>query len=428
MAKSFFPGYKNEDELGAAQLEGLKWSVRHAFEGNSFYRESFEKAGVGPGDIRTLDDLRKFPFVTASDLKDGYPFPLRSVPYEDIVRIHASSGTTGKKKVLCYTEKDIADWADIFARCYEMAGVGEGDRVQIAVGYGLWTAGAGFQAGCEKAGAIAIPVGPGNLDMQCEFITDMKSNVICCTASMALLLGEEITRRGLRDQVEIKTVIMGSERSSEAMRRKIMEFTGASHVHDITGMTELYGPGAGIDCAEHSGIHYWADYYIIEILDPETLMPVPEGEVGEMVVTTLKKEGSPLIRYRTRDLTRLIPGRCACGSMMPRHDRITGRSDDMFIFRAVNIYPSQVDSILSELGGVSSEYRITLSSKDDGKDYMAIDVEREADRDPAGDAELKAMVEHAIKSKIQVSAKVDIKAYGELPRSERKSKRVFDNR
>ncbi len=428
MGRTFFPPLKNADELEKLQLEGLKWSVKHAYEGSSFYRERFDAAGVTPGDIKTLEDVRRLPFVTAGDLKEGYPFPLRSVPYQDIVRIHSSSGTTGKRKILCYTAKDVDDWAEFFARCYEMAGVGEGDRVQIAVGYGLWTAGAGFQAGCERAGAIAVPVGPGNIDLQCEFLQDLKSNVICCTASMALLLGEEITRRGLRDKVAIDTIIMGSERSSEAMRRKIMEFTGARHLHDITGMTELYGPGAGIDCREHAGIHYWADYYIMEILDPETLEPVPEGEVGEMVVTTLRKEGSPLIRYRTRDLTRLIPGQCPCGSLMPRHDSILGRSDDMFIFRAVNIYPSQIDAILSGIEGISSEYRVTLENCGDGRESMTVEVEREADRVPAADGELGKAVSHAIKSRIMVSAEVKIADFGSLPRSERKSKRVFDNR
>lgn len=425
---TFMPDYKDEAELKAAQLAGLKWSVAHAYEGSTFYRERFDGAGVTPGMIESLEDIRRLPFTAASDLKEGYPYPLRSVPFQDIVRIHSSSGTTGKRKVLCYTQKDLDDWAHFFARCYEFAGVTPADRVQIAVGYGLWTAGAGFQAGVEALGALAVPVGPGNLDMQCEFLVDMESTVVCCTASMALLLGEEVLRRGLRDKVRVKSVIMGSERCSDAMRRKIMENLGVEHVYDITGMTELYGPGAGIDCPLHEGIHYWADCYIMEILDPDTLEPVPEGEVGEMVVTTLMKEGAPLIRYRTRDLTRFIPGRCGCGSILPRHDRIMGRSDDMFIFRAVNIYPSQIDSLLSGARGVGSEYRVVLDAREDGKDYMTIEIERDESGNPAEDKALCKEIEHLIKSHIMVSAAINVVDFGSLPRTERKSKRVFDNR
>ena len=239
----------------------------------------------------------------------GTPFPLRSVPFDRIVRIHASTGTTGKRKVLCYTQKDVDDWAHFFARCYEMAALDQKDRVQIAVGYGVWTAGVGFQLGCERYGAMAIPAGPGNLDMQCQFLVDLETTVLCCTASMGLLVAEEVRRRNLRDKIKLKKMIFGSERSSEAMRNRILELLDLEHLFDIPGLTELYGPGTGLDCVHHTGIHYWADYYILEIIDPETLEPVAEGEIGEMVVTTLRKEGAPLIRYRTRDLTRMGPGR-----------------------------------------------------------------------------------------------------------------------
>ncbi len=427
MSQTFMPPIRDEEELKRIQLEGLRWTVRHAYENSEFYRKRFDEAGVKPDDIQTLDDIQKLPFTTANDLREGYPFPLRSVPFDRIVRIHSSSGTTGKRKILCYTRKDVEDWTGFFARCFEMAGVGPGDRVQIAVGYGLWTAGVSFQAGCEAVGAMAIPVGPGNVDMQCQFLVDLKPNVLCSTASMALLLAEEIERRNLRDHVNIRTVIQGSERCSERMRRRIQELFGAEHVFDITGMTELYGPGAGIDCKEHRGIHYWADIYILEVLDPQSLKPVPEGEIGEMVVTTLKKEGAPLIRYRTRDLTRLIPGRCPCGSVFPRHDRILGRDDDMFIYRAVNIYPGQIDEILSEVPGVSSEYNIVLERKF-GRDYMTIYVERDPAGDPLKDEQIEAEIEHRIKSQILVAAEVKVVDYASLPRSEKKSKRVFDKR
>jgi phenylacetate-CoA ligase len=360
------PEVKSQSELEELQLAGLKWTVKHAYEGSKDYRKKMDEAGVRPEDIQNLSDLQKLPFTTAKDLQDGYPYPLLAVPLKDEVRIHASSGTTGKRKVLCYTQKDIDDWTHFFARCYEMAELTPEDRVQIAVGYGVWTAGAGFQAACEKFGALALPVGPGNLDLQCQFLMDFQSTVICCTASMGLLLAEEVNRRGIRDKIALKKMIFGSERSSDAMRKRIQELLGLEHMFDIPGMTELYGPGTGLECVCHNGIHYWADYYILEIIDPETLEPVPEGEVGEMVVTTLRKDAVPLIRYRTRDLTRLLPGECACGCIMPRHDRILGRSDDMIIFRGVNIYPAQIDHILSEIKELGSEYQLILERKDDG--------------------------------------------------------------
>ncbi|MGD8389232.1 MAG: phenylacetate--CoA ligase [Desulfobacteraceae bacterium] len=428
MANTFMPALKTEEELKQVQLDGLKWTVRHAYEGSPVYRKKLDEAGVQPEDIRTLDDIRRLPFTTSKDLQEGYPFPLLSVPFEKVVRIHASSGTTGKRKVLCYSQKDIQDWAHFFARCYEMAELTPSDRVQIAVGYGVWTAGVGFQLGCETFGAMAVPAGPGNMDMQCEFLVDFQSTAMCCTASMGLLMAEEVNRRGLRDKIKLRKMIFGSERSSDAMRKRIQDLLGVEHMYDIPGMTELYGPGTGLDCSHHAGIHYWADYYILEILDPETLQPVPDGEVGEMVVTTLRKEAVPLIRYRTRDLTKLIPGRCACGSILPRHDRILGRSDDMIIFRAVNIYPGQVDHVLSGISGIGSEYQIHLERKEDGRDYMTLRVERDQGVDSSRNEELVGLIGKEIKKQILVSATVELVDYGALPRSERKSKRVFDNR
>jgi phenylacetate-CoA ligase len=428
MVKTFMPEAVTTDELKELQLRGLQWTVNHAYKGSPFYKKKLDDAGIRAEHIRSLDDIEKLPFTTSKDLQDGYPFPLRSVPFKDIVRIHASSGTTGKRKVLSYTQKDIDDWADFFARCYEMAGLTEEDRVQIAVGYGVWTAGVGFQLGCEKFGAMAIPAGPGNIDMQCTFLEDFQSTVLCCTASMGLLMAEEIEKRNLRDKINVKKVIFGSERSSDSMRERIKDLLNVEHIFDIPGMTELYGPGTGLDCVYHTGIHYWADYYILEILDPDTLKPVPEGEIGEMVVTTLKKEAAPLIRYRTRDLTRFMPGRCQCGSILPRHDRLLGRSDDMIIFRAVNIYPGQVDHVLSGIDGIGSEYQIILDRKADGKDYMTIKVERGQDAKSDKDEILAKNIGTEIKKQIMVSGNIEIVEYGSLPRSERKSKRVFDNR
>ncbi|PKN28599.1 MAG: phenylacetate--CoA ligase [Deltaproteobacteria bacterium HGW-Deltaproteobacteria-21] len=428
MKKTFMPSVSSRDQLCDLQLRGLQWTVRHAYEGSPLYKKRLDEAGVKPGDIRDLTDLSRLPFTTAKDLQEGYPFPLLSVPFEKVVRIHASSGTTGKRKVLCYSQKDIDDWTHFFARCYEMAGLSREDRVQICVGYGVWTAGISFQMGCEKFGAMAIPAGPGNAEMQCQFLVDMQTTVMCCTASMGLLMAEEVHRQGIREKIRLKKMIFGSERSSDAMRARIKELLGLDHMFDIPGMTELYGPGTGLDCLHHKGIHYWADYYILEILDPETLKPVPEGETGEMVVTTLSKEAAPLIRYRTRDITRLIPGECPCGSVLPRHDRLLGRSDDMIIFRAVNIYPGQIDHVLSSIDGIGSEFQVILDRKKDGKDYMTLKVERRQGIEAGRNPELAKRVGEQIKKEILVSANVEILDYGTLPRSERKSRRVFDNR
>jgi len=428
MAKTFMPPFKNLDELKDHQLKGLRWTVAHAYNGSSVYKKRLDASGVTPADVKTLDDISSLPFTTADDLREGYPMPLLSVPESEVVRIHASSGTTGKKKVLAYTQKDIDDWLHIFARCYEMAGLTRDDRVQIAVGYGIWTAGFGFQLGCEKLGAMAIPVGPGNLDMQCQFLVDLQSTVMCCTASMALLMAEETNRRNLKDKIALKKIIFGSERSSLAMRQHIKELMGLEDMFDITGMTELYGPGAGLDCPKHEGIHYWADNYILEILDPDTLEPVPPGQVGEMVVTTLCKEAAPLIRYRTRDLTRLIDHSCSCGNILPMHDRILGRSDDMIIYRAVNIYPGQIDEVLSAVPDIGCEYQVILDRGEDGRDYMALRLECCQETDRSQFPGIAKMVAEKIKKQVMVSCEVEIVDYCSLPRSERKSQRIFDNR
>jgi phenylacetate-CoA ligase len=431
MLNRFPAKFASSAELPAHQLAGLKWTVGHAFDNSPFYRERLTAAGIVPDAVRSLDDLQRLPFTTADDLRDGYPFPLRAAPFEKLVRVHSSTGTTGRRKILCYTQQDIDDWAAMFGRCYELAGLTVADRVQICVGYGLWTAGIGFQLGCERFGALAVPVGPGNLEMQTGFLVDLQSNVVCCTASMGLLLAEEIQKRGLRDRIAVRKVILGAERSSEAMLNKIRDSLGAESVHDITGLTELYGPGIGLGCshpAANGAIHYWSDYYILEIIDPETLQPVAPGEVGEMVVTSLCKEGAPLIRYRTRDLTRLVPGECPCGCTLPRHDRILGRSDDVVIFRGVNVYPGQIDELLATIPGLGSEFQVVLDHRPDGKDYMTIRVERAEETLPTDDPQLAKGIGSTIKHKLLVSCEVEILPYGELPRSDRKTRRMFDNR
>ena len=412
MGVSFMPVRASREDLDVIQLEGLKWTVAHAYNNSPFYRERLKQAGITPEQVRTMDDLRRLPCLTAQDLQDDYPFPLRSVPFEKIRRIHASSGTTGRRKVLCYSQKDLDDWADMFARCYEMAGLSVEDRVQIAVGYG----------------AMSIPIGPANTEIHCQMLVDMQSTVFCSTASMALLIAEEIERRGIQKQVALKKIIFGAERHSQRMRQRVQEITGAEELFDIPGLTELYGPGVGLECSAHEGIHYWADYYILEILDPETLEPVPPGETGEMVVTTLRKEATPLIRYRTRDLTRLLPEPCPCGNPLPRHDHLLGRSDDMFIFRAVNIYPGQIDHVLSQIPHVGSEYQVHLYHRENGRDVMLIKVERIDGESPTSDRKLAELIISELRSQILVRPEIELVAYGALPRTERKSKRVFDQR
>ena len=428
MLKRFPPKVGTPEELAGHQLAGLTWTVNHAFNNSSFYRERFSSAGIDPSTIRTLDDLRRLPFTTAEDLAAGYPFALRAVPFSELVRIHASSGTTGKRKILSYTRKDLDNWQEMFARCFELAGLTTEDRVQIAVGYGLWTAGVGFQQACERFGALAIPVGPGNLELQISFLQDLQSTVFCCTASMGLLLAEEVHRLGLKDTLNLKKIIMGAERSGSAMMATMREFLGVEEIYDITGLTEVYGPGTGLSCRADAGIHYWPDYYILEVLDPETLEPVKPGEIGEMVYTTLGKEGAPLIRYRSRDLTRLVTGDCPCGCWLPRHDRILGRSDDVVIFRGVNIYPGQVDEVLHKVPGIGSEYQVILDHGEDGRDYMLVRVERGRNGDARPDDRVIKQIVSGIKHTLLVSCSVEVLEYGTLPRSERKTKRIFDNR
>ena len=428
MSKSarFIPDL-SADQIEKIQLDGLKWTVGHAYKNNPFYRGRLKEKGIEPGDVKSLADLTRLPFTTAYDLQDGYPFPLLSVPEEKVVRIHGSSGTTGKRKILCYTQKDIDDWANMFARCYELAGLTVLDRVQICVGYGLWTAGAGFQLGCERFGAMALPVGPGMLDIQLQILTDLGPSCLCSTASMALLLGEEVEKQKLRDKLKLKRCIFGAEAHTRKMRQRFEEALGLEHSFDVSGMTEIYGPGAGLECEAHQGIHYWADMYILEIIDPETLQPVAPGELGEMVITSLRKEASPLIRYRTRDMTRLVPGACPCGCSMPRHERIQGRSDDMIIFRGVNIYPGQVASVLETFPELNCEYQIELSRLD-GLDYMLVRVEQRPGVNADQAAGLAGAVADEMRSHILVRCKVEVVEAGSLPRSFAKTKRVIDSR
>ena len=403
------------------QAEAIMRELSTIKEKSEFYRKKF--ADIDLSKIRTQEDFETLPFTDKADLRQAYPLGLAAVPMEQVVRIHSSSGTTGKPVIIPYTAKDVADWATLFARCYEMAGVTNRDRVQITPGYGLWTAGIGFQAGCEKLGAMAVPMGPGNTEKQLQMMIDMKSTVLCSTSSYALLLAEEVEKRGIRDKIHLHTGVIGSERWSDAMRRSINEKLGIE-LFDIYGLTEVYGPGIGISCKEEHGMHYWDDYIYLEIIDPLTLKPVPDGEEGEIVITTLVKEGAPLIRYRTHDISRIIPGTCACGSVYPRIDTIKGRSDDMVKIKGVNVFPSQIEEILAAVPEAGSEYQIRISHLD-GKDTMRLYVETSGHTDFM---ELSKRIAAKVKSKIGFTPLVKVVETGLLPRSEKKSKRVIDER
>ena len=337
----------------------------------------------------------------------------------------SSSGTTGLPVIIPYTAKDVEDWAVMFKRCYEMAGITNLDRIQITPGYGLWTAGIGFQNGAEKLGAMVIPMGPGNTDKQLQMMLDMKSTVLCSTSSYALLLAEEIEKRGIQDQIHLKKGVIGSERWGEKMRKRISEELGIE-LYDIYGLTEIYGPGIGVSCKEDNGMHYWDDYVYIEIIDPKTEKPVPDGEEGEVVITTLVKEGAPLLRFRTHDISRIIPEPCKCGSHYPRLDTVKGRSDDMFKVHGVNMFPSQVEEILGMVDGVSSEYNINIAHDESiNRDVILVTVEAEGrvSFDKTGDT-----IRELFKSKLSVTPKITVVPVGTLPRTEKKAKRVIDHR
>jgi len=403
-----------QKEIVFRQLKDIK-------ERSSFYSRKFE--GIDTASMSTQEEFETLPFTDKGDLREAYPLGLAAVPERDIVRIHSSSGTTGTPVIIPYTARDVEDWAVMFERCYRMAGITEDDRIQITPGYGLWTAGIGFQAGCERLGAMAIPMGPGNTEKQLRMMEDLGTTVLTATSSYALLLAEEIKRRGIRDRLKLRKGVIGSERWGEKMREEIASDLGVQF-YDIYGLTEIYGPGIGISCDYRNGIHMWDDYLYFEIIDPKTGETVPDGTVGELVITTLRKEGAPLIRYRTHDLTRIIPGECPCGSRFPRIDIIVGRTDDMVKVKGVNIFPSQIEELLTGIDGASSEYQFMLDHVN-GKVICTLFVDA---NDGANRYELEIEIQNAFKSKIGISVNVKPVNIGELPRSEKKSTRVFDNR
>ncbi len=410
-------------KLSAEQLKLVDNQIKRLLNSESYFGKMYKEAGITG--VKSQEDFEKLPFVDKAELRNAYPLGIQAVLDEEVVRIHSSSGTTGKPVIIPYTAKDVDDWAIMFARCYETAGITKKDRIQITPGYGLWTAGIGFQAGCEKLGAMAIPMGPGNTDKQLQMMQDLKTTVITATSSYALLLAEEINKRGLRDKIYLKKGVFGSERWSEKKREYIAKELGIE-LYDIYGLTEIYGPGIGINCSMQTGMHYWDDYIYIEIIDPKTGKQVEDGEEGEIVITTLVKEGAPLVRFRTHDISRIIPGQCPCGSKYPRLDIIKGRSDDMFKVHGVNMFPSQVEELLSLVDGVSSEYKIDIAHDDDkNRDIIMLTAEAEGRVNFDTTA---AELRNLFKSRMSVTPKVVIVPVGTLPRSEKKTQRVFDHR
>jgi phenylacetate-CoA ligase len=416
----------SRDEIAALQLERMKWSLRHAYENVPFYRASFDKAGVHPDDLKQLSDLAKFPFTTKADLRDNYPFGMFAVPREQVIRIHASSGTTGKPTVVGYTAKDIDTWADMVARSMRASGTRPGDIVHIAYGYGLFTGGLGAHYGAERLGCTVVPVSGGMTERQITLIEDFQASTIMVTPSYMLAILDEYRKAGLDPaRSPLQVGIFGAEPWTNAMRAEV-EAAFDMHAVDIYGLSEVMGPGVANECVEaKDGLHVWEDHFYPEIIDPVTGEPVADGEQGELVFTTLTKEALPIIRYRTRDLTRLLPG---TARSMRRMEKITGRSDDMIILRGVNVFPTQIEEQILKVQGLTPHFQIELT-KDGRMDKLTVHVEATA---AAASAEAKAASArefvHHVKSVVGVSVGVDVTDPGGVARSQGKAVRVVDNR
>lgn len=414
----------SRDEISALQLQRLKWSLSHAYNNVPFYKASFDAAGVHPDDLKSLSDLAKFPFTVKSDLRDNYPFGMFAVPKTDIMRIHASSGTTGKPTVVGYTKNDVDMWANMVARSMRASGVRSGDTVHIAYGYGLFTGGLGAHYGAEKLGCTVIPVSGGMTERQVTLIEDFKPDAIMVTPSYLLNILEQYKRLGKDPRASSLNVgIFGAEPWTNAMRGEI-EQAFDMHAVDIYGLSEVMGPGVANECVEtKDGLHIWEDHFYPEIINPDTGEPVADGEMGELVFTTLTKEGMPIIRYRTRDLTRLLPG---TARSMRRMEKVTGRSDDMIILRGVNVFPTQIEEQIMRIDGLSPHFQIELV-KNGALDAMRVHVEPEPSH-IEHQAALATQLESLIKDVVGVTAQVITNDPGNVARSEGKAKRVVDNR
>jgi phenylacetate-CoA ligase len=412
------------DELRTLQLERLRWTLAHAYDKVPHYRKAFDAAGLRP-DVKTLADLAKFPFTTKAELRENYPFGMFAVPMKEIVRVHASSGTTGKPTVVGYTRADIDTWSAVMARSIRAAGGRSTDIVHVAYGYGLFTGGLGAHYGAEALGATVVPVSGGMTERQVQLIRDFKPNIIMCTPSYLLVIGDEFVRQGLDpSKCGLRVGIFGAEPWTEGMRAEIERRFGIAAL-DLYGLSEIIGPGVAQECIEtRDGLTVWEDHFYPEIIDPQTGKVLPDGERGELVITSLTKVGMPVIRYRTRDLTKLMPG---TARSMRRMARVTGRSDDMLIIRGVNVFPSQIEEILLANGKLSPHYVLEVR-RDGHLDDLDVLVERRADLPAAMKTLAERDVEQKIKGSIGVSAKVRVAEPGELPRSQGKAVRVIDKR
>ncbi|WP_323677180.1 phenylacetate--CoA ligase PaaK [Halorubellus sp. PRR65] len=419
----------SRDELHELQTERLRETVERVYENVPWYRDHFEDAGVAPADVDDIDDLSALPFTTKEDIRDNYPDGLFAVPHEDLRRIHASSGTTGKPKIVAYTEDDLGVWHEVMARSLYAAGVREGDIVQNGYGYGLFTGGLGFHDGVEELGACVIPTGGGNTTRQIDMLQDMGSDVLSCTPSYCLYLEERAEDMGIDlSELDLERVIIGAEPFTDPMRDEIEAALGVTAI-DVYGLSEIIGPGVSIEC-EHAqdGLHLWEDHFYPEVVDPETGEVLPEGEEGELVVTSLTKQAFPMIRYRTGDMTRLNYDTCDCGRTMVRMDNVTGRADDLLIVRGVNVYPSQIEEVMVDIADVAPHYRIDLY-REGNLDTLELTVEHAHDYDDSHEA-LEDDIEARLKEVLDVKPdEVEVVGPGVIDRTEvGKVKRVYDHR
>lgn len=419
----------SRDELRNLQSARLKKMVNRVYHNVEFYRKKMQQMGLEPGDINGIEDLNKLPFTTKSDLRDNYPFGLFAVPQSEIVRVHASSGTTGKATVVGYTRRDIEIWQECVARVLSMAGIGPHDKIQIAYGYGLFTGGLGLHYGAENLGATVIPMSTGNTQKLITMMQDFGATAIACTPSYLLHIAETLEEAGQINNIKLKAAICGAEPWTDNMRKQIEE---RLHVHafDIYGLSEIMGPGVAADCEYHKGLHVYEDHFVPEVINPETLEPCKEGEVGELVFTTLTKEALPLFRYRTKDLTSISYEKCDCGRTLARISRFKGRSDDMLIIRGVNVFPSQVEAALLQVVGISPHY-LMIVDRVNNLDILEVQVEVEERffSDEIRQLEnLTQTIHRVLQSALGLSVKVKLVEPKTIQRSEGKAKRVIDRR
>ncbi len=419
----------SRDEMRNLQSARLRKMVDRVYHNVEFYRKKMQQLGIEPGDIRGIEDLNRLPFTTKNDLRDNYPFGLFAIPESEVVRLHASSGTTGKATVVGYSRRDIEIWQECVARVLAMAGIGKQDKIQVSYGYGLFTGGLGLHYGAENLGATVIPMSSGNTRKQITMMEDFKSTVIACTPSYLLHLTEALEEAGKLDKIKLKAAILGAEPWTENMRNEI-ESKLHIKAYDIYGLSEIMGPGVAADCEYHSGLHVYEDHFIPEIINTETLEPVPEGDTGELVITTITKEALPLFRYRTKDLTSITYDKCECGRTLARISRFKGRSDDMLIIRGVNVFPSQVEAALLEISETSPHY-LLIVDRINNLDVLEVLVEVEerffSDEIRALE-DLTKKISHILQTALGLAVKVKLVEPKTIERSEGKAKRVIDKR